>query len=233
MVGALVYAALAIGSGMDRLAVARPRLANHVPTWFAADALQISGAGDLSRNPRAALEHAEWLVARAPIEPSSSALLGAARHAMGDDAGADRAFRVSGQLGWRVPLTQSFLLGAALDAGDLPVAAQRLDALLRLQPHLLNIPAVLAPFEQDDTARAALVERLVTRPPWLGWYTGELLPTPADALARRVPSLMMLGDRGIKLGCEAIAPAVRELAGAGLAAQAEALRRRHCSGRAH
>jgi hypothetical protein len=225
---ALVYAVLAVGNGLDRMAFAWPAVAPHLPAWFATDALEVTGEADLRRDPHAAVALAARLVARAPIEPFSTALLGAGRAANGDDAGADRAFRVAGQLGWRIPLTQSYLLDAALDAGDMRVAAQRLDALLRLQPDLLHTPAVLAPFEEDDAARAALVDRLATRPPWLGWYTGEMDPVPAATLARRVPSLLMLGDRGVILGCAAIAPAVRQLASAGLTGPAEALQRKHC-----
>ncbi len=229
---ALVYAALAIGNGLDRMAFVLPGLADHLPGWFATDALEVAGEADLRRDPHAAVALATRLVSRAPIEPFSTALLGAGRAASGDASGADRAFRVAGQLGWRIPLTQSYLLGAALDAGDMPVAAQRLDALLRIQPELLRDPAVLAPFEDDGAARAALVERLMTRPPWLSWYTGEIDPVPAATLARRVPALVLLGDHGVILGCTAIAPALRQLAMGGMVVQVEALRHRHCLGSA-
>jgi hypothetical protein len=226
--GALAYAALAIGNGLDRLAYALPGAARHIPAPFAVNALEVVGEAALRNDPDAALVLAQRLVAAAPIEPSSTALLGASRAAVGDDDGAMRAFRVAGQLGWRIPLTQSYWLDQALAAGDLPVAARRLDALLRIQPQRLRIPATLAPFESDPAAQAALVDRLATRPPWLNWYTGEIDPVPADVLARRVPALVMLADRGIVLGCTAIAPAMRQLLGAGQAAPAEALRHRHC-----
>ena len=229
-VAALAYAALAIGNGLDRMASVAPGAARHLPKLFATNSLAVIGQADLSRDPRAALALAERLVARAPVEPASTALLGAARAEIGDDAGADRAYHVAGQLGWRIPLTQSYLEAEALESGDAPVAAQRLDALLRLQPQLLRDPAVLAPFESDPAAQSALVDRLATRPPWLGIYTGQFDPPPADMLVRRVPTLLLLGERGIVLGCDAITPAMRQLISAGLAAPADALRRRHCPG---
>jgi hypothetical protein len=230
VVGALVYAALAIGNGLDRLAFDRPELASAVPAPFAVNALEVLGEAQLHKAPRAAEPYAEHLVARAPVEPFSTALLGAARYAAGDGTGADQAFRVAGQLGWRIPATQAYWRQAALAAGDFPVAAQRLDALLRRDPELLRDAAALAPFERDARGEAALAVRLAKRPPWLGWYTGEVDPVPADVLARRLPSLMMLGDRGVVLGCDAIAPGVRKLVAAGMTGQAEALARKHCPG---
>lgn len=199
-----------------------------MPGLFAVNALAVAAQTQLGRDPRAALALAERLVARAPIEPGSTALLGASRAAIGDEAGADRAFRVAGRLGWRVPLTQSYLLGAALDARDFAVAAQRLDALLRLQPLLLRDPELLAPFEDDPAGKAALINQLVTRPPWLSWYAGAVDPTPTPILAHRVPTLLMLNKHGVVLGCATVAPALRQLWSAGLTAQADALRRAHC-----
>ncbi len=226
--GALIYGSLAIGTGLDRLTFAHPSLAGRVPALFAVNALEVSGETQLDTAPDTATTLAQRLVSRAPVEPFSTALLGAARYASGDSPAADRAFRVAGQLGWRVPLTQAYWRQAALALGDFRVAAQRLDALLRQNPDVLHNPAALAPFESSPAAQAAWTDRLATRPPWLDWYTGKTDPVPTAALARRVPSLMLLSDRGVVLGCDAIAPAVQQLAVAGMASEAEALRRKHC-----
>jgi len=227
--GALAYAALAIGNGYDRLAISAPGTASHVPSLFAVHALEVTGEAALLSNPHSAAAQAERLVARAPIEPSSTTLLGASRAASGDDGGADRAFRVAGQLGWRTPMTQSYWLSAALAAGDTRVAAQRLDALLRQRPDLLSRSEVLAPFESDAAGRDALFERLLTRPPWLEAYAGATDPaTPAALIARRLPVLTMLAGHGIVLGCAAIAPALGQLLSAGLTSEAATLRRWHC-----
>ena len=226
--GALLYAGLAIGSGYDRLAADHPALADRIPSLFAVNAREVAAQNRLTTDPAAATALAEQLVARAPVEPASTALLGAARYAAGDLPGAERAFRVAGQLGWRVPLTQAYWRQAALAQGDYPVAAQRLDALFRQNPELLHDPATLAPFENDAGAQAAWVDRLATRPPWLGWYIGADDQVPAEVLARRVPALLLLGDRGVVLGCAAITPAVLALTKAGLAGAADALRHKHC-----
>lgn len=228
LAGALVYAGLAIGSGSDRLAFVRPDMAGSVPTMFATDARKIIVAGELSDNPAAAVTAAAQLVARAPVEPVSTALLGTARAAMGDDDGAQRAFRIAGQLGWRIPLTQSYWLYAALASGDMTVAAQRLDALLRQKPELLRRPETLAPFESDLAGRQALLDRLATRPPWLGWFSGQNDQVPAAQMAGRVPMLIALASRGVVLGCDAVAPALAGLQGAGFQRELQGLRRAHC-----
>ena len=232
--GALIYAALAIGNGLDRLAISVPGAISYVPSPFAVHALEITGEAELRSDPHAAAVKAERLVARAPIEPFSTALLGASRAAGGDDGGADRAFRVAGQLGWRTPVTQSYWLSAALAAGDTKIAAQRLDALLRQRPDLLSQPEMLAPFESEAAGRNALFERLLTRPPWLEAYAGATNPaTPAALIARRLPVLTMLAGRGVVLGCAAIGPALGDLAAAGLTSEAATLRRWHCPEPAH
>ncbi len=229
VVGALAYAALAIGNGLDRLAISTPAAVGHVPSLFAVHALEITDEAELASHPHDAVNLAERLVARAPIEPSSTALLGASRAASGDDSGADRAFRVAGQLGWRTPVTQSYWLFAALAAGDTRVAAQRLDALLRMRPDLLARPETLTPFESDAAGRDALFERLTTRPPWLAAYAGATDPaTPAGLIARRLPVLTMLAERGIVLGCSSIAQGLGQLLSAGLTSEAATLRRSHC-----
>ena len=208
MVGGAAFMLLAIGNGLDRMAHQAPAISARLPQVFVVNAREVAGEDALARDPRAALALATALVARAPVEPDSTALLGAARLANGDDAGADRAFRVAGTLGWRVPVTQAYLEQVAVDDGDLPMAARRMDALLRLDPRRLHDPATLAPFEDDPAGQAALVYRMLARPLWLGWYIGEADQMPAALLARRVPTLTMLADRGLVLGCAAIAPAV-------------------------
>jgi hypothetical protein len=227
---ALIYAAVAIGNGLDRMAFSQPVASRSVPRPFAANALEVAGEAELRTHPQVAAGMAEQLVAAAPIEPFSTALLGAARAAGGDESGAERAFRVAGQLGWRVPHTQAYWLRRALALGDAQVAAQRLDALLRQQPELLRESDALEPFESGGAMQAALIDRLATRPPWLGWYSGEVDPIPLVVLARRAAVLMALADRGEVLGCPAIMPTVRLMAAHGLEPQAQTLQRRHCSG---
>ena len=225
---ALAYAAVAIGNGLDRMVFARPAAARLVPAPFAANALEVLGNAELAADPHAAQVSAERLVAAAPIEPTSTALLGAARAAAGDDAGAGRAYRVAGQLGWRELGTQIYWLRVALAQDDPPVAVQRLDALLRQAPNLLREPGALEPFESGGAMESALLDRLAARPPWLDRYAGETEPIPAAVLARRTEVLIALADRGVVLGCPMVEPTLDQLTARGLRLPADNLRLRHC-----
>jgi hypothetical protein len=167
-------------------------------------------------------------VARAPIEPSSTALLGAAWLAKGDEDRAREAFTVAGKLGWRVPLTQAYWMRAALEAEDARIAALRLDALLRQQPALLAEDRLFAPIEATAEGRAALVSRLATRPPWLADYVNDHGAASREAMLRRAAVLLMLAATGQRLGCDMIRPAVVRLVVLNEPATAQQVWRAHC-----
>ena len=225
---AAAYAGLVIGNGLDRLVLERPALAGGVPGLFAEHALATAARAALRRDPAGAGVLAARLVARAPIDPQSTALLGDARLATGDGAGADRAFRIAGALGWRVPEVQAYLCQQALQQGDYRVAALRFDALLRQRPEVLRVPGVLSPFRDDGAAEAAFIDRLAARPPWLGWFTGAIDPMPDAELARRVPTLLQLRRRKVVLGCALVAGPAKQLRAAGNSRAADALLAAHC-----
>jgi len=227
--GALAYGALALGSAADRLAAQHPALGGWVPAPFANESLRADGRAQLAAgNTAAALRSARAAVSAAPLDPESTALLGAARAASRDRAGADRAFRVAGQLGWRVPYTQTYWLEQALAAGDYATAALRLDALLRRDPGLITQPALLDPFERNPAGQRALVARMALRPAWLDRYAGEAARLPAAALRQRATVLEQLAAANTPLGCEGIGPAITRLAALGEIAPALSLWQRHC-----
>lgn len=228
---AAVFALLALGSGLDRIAQARPALAPHVPAPFASQALRSAGREALARGDAAAsLKLGKAAVVDAPVEPESTALLGMARLAAGDRSGGERAFRVAGQLGWRVPYTQAYWMDRALAVGDYRVAAMRLDAMLRQQPELLANRALLDPLEQAPAGRAALAERLMTAPGWLVPYSTQVTGLARDVLLQRAQVLGEVARRGGSTGCEAIAPLVEQLVDAQAVAEGSALWRQHCPG---
>ncbi len=229
LAGCAGFALVAVGSGMDRLAVATPALARQVPALFAAESLRMLGPDALAQpQPGAAMPLARNFLAAAPVDPAASALLGAARLKAGDAAGAEAAFRIAGQMGWRVPLTQTYWLNRALALGDFTVAAQRLDALLRQQPLLLRARALVDPIESSDAGRAALIERLAQRPNWLAAYAGDVETASLPVLQTRAAVLGALAMRGVRVGCDGAAPAVSQLAALGDPAVAKALWQGQC-----
>jgi hypothetical protein len=223
------YAGLAVGSGLDRASETQPAIAARVPRLLASEALRSEGRQALAKGdgPRA-LALGERAVADAPLDPASTALLGAARYATGDRGGADRAFRLAAQLGWRIPYTQLYMMGRALEVGDYRVAALRLDALARQNPAALDDRRLFDPFERSAAGRAALADRLATKPPWLRPYAMAVQALPPDRLAQRVAVLNALEGRGTKVGCTPIGAPVSRLIASGALADAARLWRGHC-----
>lgn len=161
----LAYAALTLGSGLDRLAAKEPGLAHFVPSAFAAEAHRAMAARALRSGKVEALTAAQGAVAADPIDPHSAALLGGSSLLSGQPQQADRAFRVAAQLGWRDPLTQLYFMNQALRSGNADLAALRLDALLRQNPLLPVRDMVLSQFEASSQGRNALSRRVALRPP--------------------------------------------------------------------
>jgi hypothetical protein len=234
VLGALMclgYAALAIGSGLDRMSLKQPEYAARVPALFASQALRSEGAALIEQGQaRAALAKGEAAVRDAPLDPGSTALLGIARFRTGDSAGADRAFRIAGQLGWREEFTQTYWMARALEIGDWRVAAMRLDALLRQHPELLAERRLLDPLETSPAGRAALAERILSAPAWLQSYAAALAEVPRPVLLLRAQVLGEVAARKGILGCETAAPLVERLVGAAAEREAAALWRQHCPG---
>lgn len=225
----LTYAALALVSGLDRLAANDPALAQRVPVPFASQALRTLGAqavergqaGELLRLGKAALSDS-------PTDPQSPALLGAGLLASGNRAGAEQAFRVAGKLGWRVPITQSYWMSRALAQGDYTRAALRLDALLRQQPALHRQRDLMNPMERNPAGRAALIARMTANPVWVAYYAGDVADLPIEVMQQRGVVLLEAAARGQVLGCPAIAPSAARLAVLGLFNEGSALWRAHC-----
>ncbi len=223
------YGLLAALSGADRMSAAHPRIADRVPQWLAGNASAVRSQIALQRGrTTAALTQAEAAVSSAPVEPRSTALLGAARLIAGDAKGAEQAFRVAGQFGWREPLTQLYWYQSALALREYTVASQRLDALLRQNPALLADRRLLDPMERTAQGQQALLDRMAARPGWLLNYARDVSDVADDVMDLRGLVLTRLAARGVALGCDAIAPSVRSLAGAGNAQLAGAVWHAHC-----
>jgi hypothetical protein len=99
-------------------------------------------------------------------------------------------------MGWRDRFTQIFWFQRAVAVGDMPVAAQRLDALLRQDPDIAVRDALISILLQTEEGRNALVERLRAVPAWAEIFarnTGTLgvadLDGRADVMLRTGPNV--------------------------------------------
>ncbi len=227
--GALIFAGAAIGNGMDRATKTRPALAKQVPSLFAVQALQVQGREAMAAGDgTAAEERGRAAVRAAPADPASTALLGAAYLATGKSAQAETAFRVAGSLGWRVPVTQAYWLGRALEIPDYRIAALRLDALLRQDPRLVSQRDLLDPMERNPAGRAAMIARMAANPNWLAAYAQLADGAPRDSLEQRAVVLDELARTGVQLGCETVAPVSSRLAALGAVSAGAQVFRAHC-----
>ena len=211
---AVAYAGLALISGLDRLGAIDPVLAGMLPSPMLAQALRNKATNAQSiGDEQNALLLAREAVSRTPIEPASTAVLGAAMLGREDEAGAERVFRAAAKMGWRVPLTQLYWMQASLAANDYSNAALRLDALLRQTPSLVANRKLLDTLEQSDEGRMALASRLAEQPDWLRAYVDDVWNVSPQVLALREAVLVDLASSGHPLGCDRISQFVqREVA---------------------
>lgn len=222
------YAAAAFGSGVDRMSEARPGLAAASPEVFHAFTARRLAVEELRRNrPDSAVSHARRAVQRDPIDAQSSGLLGAALLAAGKNDSARMAFTVSGALGWREPLTQSYWMSVALEQGDFRIAAQRLDAILRQSPEYDGRQEMLALFEASPDGREELVKRLADVPVWLGTYFRDANGVPLPNRQARAAVALRLPEAGVR-DCSLVAGLSSALTSEGNYALGRSLWRAHC-----
>lgn len=220
-----LYLLAAWGSGIDRISVTAPALERLVPGPFRAQADRSAAAVALAQGDgAAALGLAAEAVLHDPLDPLSSSLLGSARQYRGDTKGAEAAFRVAAQRGWRDRLTQLYWYSAALQSGDAKRAALRADALLRADPYFAAAGTLLEPLEASPAGQAALAARLGENPGWAGAY----LDVPLDADARQVRlksgiALLAARQADSALACDTPRPLVVALLRRGMRRDAEQL----------
>jgi len=227
---ALIFAVLALFSGLDRASANRPGLAALVPSPFRSVAAVTTARRDLANEDAAGAVRASTQAIRsAPIDYSAPALLGTARLLKDDFARGDAAFRAAAAFGWRDPLTQLYWTDVSLNVGEPELAAMRADALLRANPARRNAQEVLRRFEEDPSARRALAERLALRPDWLQRFLSpeDLGAQPLSGRAAILTDPAM-GD--VPLGCARVARLAVAMADRVDADTAEAVRMRHCPG---
>ncbi|WP_336978865.1 hypothetical protein [Altererythrobacter fulvus] len=214
---------------MDRASADSPTLERLVPGPMRAQADRSAGAMALVRGdlPRA-LTFAEDAVRRDPGEALGNSLLGTARAMTGDMAGAETAFRVAAQRGWRDRLTQLYWFDAAMTAGDVERAALRADALLRGDPLLPGADELLTPLEAGPEGRAALAARLSEKPGWNGVYFRPRSDPDPFMLQHRAQVALAASAQGNPLDCDMLGDFSAMLIRSGMRREAEQLRNASC-----
>lgn len=225
----LFAAFLVIVSGLDRATPDKPALGRFVPLPFAATSLRVRASRALDEHDYPKAEAlARTLIRAAPIEPESTAILGSARLGLGDATGAERAFLVAGQFGWRTPITQYYWMREALAVGDSRVASLRLDAMLRQDPKLVAVRDLMDPLEATEAGRQALAQRLVGSPPWLELYVSSVFDLPVAVINARADVVDRMAALGAPLGCKGAGPLVTALVNHNQALRARRMWQQQC-----
>lgn len=179
---------LATASAFDRVARRNELLIPGIPPqWLGAGAMT-SAAVDALNGGEAedARELAEAAVRRQPLDQPALRTLGLATLATGDTARASEIMRIAGALGWRDPDTQLFWARVAVASGDNAVAAQRLDAVMRMTSGLdPRGGAMIGALAATPEGRVAVITRLRDAPLWPTAYFPEVDSLPDAALPGR------------------------------------------------
>jgi len=227
----LLFAALAVMSGLDRLGAQAPALTRLVPLPLQSNSVRAAAMqAVLRQQPKTALVYARRAVAADPVDPAPAGLLGAAYLMNGRPQQAEAAFRIAARFGWREPATQVYWYQAALQSGDLALAVDRADALLRTHPDLPARDLLLQPLESTAPGRAALIVRMAGKPEWLAGYLQPDAEMDEATFARRSVVLADLANSGTQLGCSAVAPFVTQALARGARGDAERVWTGHCPG---
>lgn len=163
----LGYALLAMASGLDRAAIWQENRVGLRDWPFGQGMARATGADLITQQQfAAALAPLAKALAAGPLDPRVIGMMGLAQTRLGQDKAAAATFDVGGQLGWRDLPTQIFQYNMGVGYGDWDYAAQRVDALLRVDPESPLGPALLAPLLATPEGQRALVARLAERPGW-------------------------------------------------------------------
>lgn len=226
---ALAYALAAYGSGMDRMSGVSPSLERLVPGPFRSNAHLAHAALALSRgNHIEAESSARKAISAAPASHRASAQLGAAQLFRGRNAEAQKSFRAAALFGWRDPLTQAYWFNVAMAGGDLPRAAERLDALLRVNPAMAETRAAVILLENTAAGRGAIAARAAHEPDWLTSLLNTSRGLPDGALLRRADTIDRIAARSGPLGCKRVSYLAMAMLDRGMITAAGKLWRNNC-----
>ena len=220
---AVLFALYAGWAGLDRQGVST----RTGPDYLRSESLRVGAARLLEAgDTRLAEIHAQRAVAADPFDQRGVALLATTQLANGKREEAGRAFTAAEALGGRSLLVHAYFFDIAIASRNAARAAERLDAILRVEPDLPAQERYFESLETLDDGRAMLAKRLLEEPDWAqsyltGYRAGD------KALARRAGYLAS-GRGAPALGCKRIARMLEELEKRDLRAEAMSLASRQC-----
>ncbi|OYU33079.1 MAG: hypothetical protein CFE35_22130, partial [Novosphingobium sp. PASSN1] len=226
--GLIAFAIAALLSGTDRQSREFPNAPSVIGWPYDTGAARSRAISAFVQNgPKSAIAFARRAILSDPISAQPISLLGRSQLYAGQAQEARKTFEVAGQLGWRDGMTQIYWLDQALQVGDIKVAAERLDALLRQSPLDENRDRFLAIVSATPEGRAAIAQRLKAVPAWVGVYVNDVKDLPVEQLAQRADVVLRTG-RGV-WPCSASANITQKLIDSNMLPEAQAVWRGNCS----
>lgn len=146
-----------------------------------------------------------------PMNKTALDLIGSSALVNKDFARADSVFRVAAQLGWRDVTTQRYWLFASLALNDEVLAAQRLDALLRIKTPEAPEEMGMEQLESTAAGRAAWLNQMMQQPPWLAGYLVQSAAIKDNVLANRLAMIDLAHSHNVEFPNDAVALLSRAL----------------------
>lgn len=191
-------ALLALSNGLSAALVARrlPGPATMLAPWSSAAWSQQANMAQIAGRPADSAEAGRRALTIAPLDIAALRAVASADLALGHDERGTLLFQTAAALGWRDRITQLWLIDRGAASGNLPLVAERADALLRqgiLGDILLGqMRAIFL----SPGGEHILADRLAARPPW---RQGFLNAVADDGIAA-APRLLWLLQATRKAG---------------------------------
>jgi hypothetical protein len=190
VMSALAVALLVAANGLSSALVERqmPHPAVAIAPWSSQGWSQRASEAQVEGDAPASRDAGLRALAIAPMDVAALRAVAAAELAQGNIAQGYRLFQSAAGLGWRDRFTQLWLVDQAMASGNLQLAAERIDALLRQDVLGAPLLARLRMILSMPGGEQAIADRLGQNPPWTQGFFNAL----ADDLATapRLPGLM-------------------------------------------
>lgn len=189
----------------DRLARRGVLLSLPAPLLTGGDALTARSWQALLRRDAATADRlARAALRRRPVDAATLRVAGLSAIAAGQPARGDALMRLAGTAGWRDVPTQLYWAEVALDGGEMDVAAERLDAVARVQPLHPRARALLGRLEASAAGRAALLRRWREPTGWTAIHLEQIDDLSPAALGVRVATIEAARRAGVPLDAAAL-----------------------------
>jgi O-antigen ligase len=196
---ALLVGIVAVGDSLGRFLTLhkQPAAATMVAPWSASAWSALADQEQLAGNPAASRRAAARALAIVPIDAAAVRAHGYADLALDAPDRGSYLLQAGAALGWRDTLMQLWLAERALEVGSAPIAAERIDALLRRAqlPDAL-MPKMRATYLVPGGVEAIVV-RLADRPRWRQGFFNAIADDSAASMPRTLDFLAKLRAAGV------------------------------------